>query len=53
MNKKKKKKTTYVPQYFLGGSLEKLLPSAAGAAASFIPGVGPAVAPFVAQGVGS
>jgi len=42
-----------LPQYFLGGALKKLLPAAAGAAASFIPGVGPAIAPLVATGVGA
>lgn len=42
----------YVPEYFLGGALKKLLPAAAGAATSFIPGVGPALAPVASQAVG-
>jgi len=51
--KSKRKSTPQVPQYFLGGALKKMLAPAAGAAASFIPGVGPAIAPFVAHGVGA
>lgn len=42
-----------IPQYFLGGALKKMLAPAAGIASSFIPGIGPAIAPIVTSGIGA